>query len=289
MYAQLLAVLAAGACAILAAPVPNPDTSILQFALVLELLESSFYHGGLQKFDVAAFTDAGFPSWVRGRYEQIMQHEDTHVSFLQDALGSQAPQSCVYDFPYTDVTSWIKLSMALEGVGGSAYLGALSLLQDNTTITAAASILSIEQRHNGWISSAVLKEQPWDGAFETPLSVPEVFSIASQFIKSCPSSNPPAPIGPLPILTLPASVEPGSKIQLNFTNPSPGTQLFVGWYNGLQSFFSTIDSDLSTVVPNGLNGTAYAGVVANDTLPRSNNPMVTALAVAQFPFNSMAM
>ncbi|CCM04504.1 uncharacterized protein FIBRA_06684 [Fibroporia radiculosa] len=280
MYAQLLAVLALTRF--------FTDTPILQYALELELLETNFYSGGLQKFDQKAFSDAGFPSWVRGRYEQIREHEQTHVEFLQEVLGPAAPQPCEYDFPYTDVKSWVKLSMNIEGVGGAAYLGAISLLQDNTTTAVAASILSVEQRQEGWISSAVLKHEPWDGAFETPLTMPEVWSIASQFMKSCPSSNPPPPIGPLPVLTMDEWVKPGSKIQLKFDNPNPGTQLYVGWYNGLKSIFTTVDDSLYTVVPHGLHGTAYAGVVSNDATPRFDNPMVTTVAIVKFPFNSMA-
>lgn len=72
------------------------DTQILQYALTLEYLENAFYTGALDKYDAKAFTDAGFAPWVRGRFEQIMDHEKTHVKFLQTALGSAAPQACNY-------------------------------------------------------------------------------------------------------------------------------------------------------------------------------------------------
>lgn len=72
------------------------DTNILQFALSLELLENSFYTGGLAKYDADDFAKAGFESWVRGRFEQLAAHEAEHVSFLQNALGSSAPQACTY-------------------------------------------------------------------------------------------------------------------------------------------------------------------------------------------------
>jgi hypothetical protein len=72
------------------------DTVILQYALTLEHLEDAFYHQALDKFDAAAFKKAGFPSWVRGRFSQIAEHEASHVAFLTSALGSEAVPACTY-------------------------------------------------------------------------------------------------------------------------------------------------------------------------------------------------
>ena len=75
---------------------PTP-TQILQYALTLEHLENTFYSGALSQFDEAAFEAAGFPFWVRGRISQIAQHEEAHVKFLTDALGSDAVAACEYN------------------------------------------------------------------------------------------------------------------------------------------------------------------------------------------------
>lgn len=40
--------------------------------------------------------------------------------------------------------------------------------------------MSIEERQTAWVASAVLKLQPWDGPFETPLSASAAFSLACQ-------------------------------------------------------------------------------------------------------------
>ena len=72
------------------------DTEILQFALNLEQLEITFYTEGLDKLDEKAFADAGYPPWVRARFLQIKEHEQTHVDFLKVALGDKAPQPCTY-------------------------------------------------------------------------------------------------------------------------------------------------------------------------------------------------
>ncbi|KAG5649967.1 hypothetical protein H0H81_001286 [Sphagnurus paluster] len=73
------------------------DTTVLNFALTLEHLENAFYSQALAKFDDNAFAQAGFQSWVRGRFAQVGAHEAAHVSFLSSALGSQATQPCTYN------------------------------------------------------------------------------------------------------------------------------------------------------------------------------------------------
>ena len=117
MFISFIAFMVATATCTMGSPIPAPDgkntqlrshsascteqrtqldTSILQFALSLELLENAFYSGGLAKYDEDDFANAGFESWVRGRFEQIAAHEAEHVAFLQAALGSSAPQACTY-------------------------------------------------------------------------------------------------------------------------------------------------------------------------------------------------
>ena len=77
---------------------PNSlDTEVLQYALTLEHLENTFYSEGLDKLDEQAFADAGYPPWVRARFEQIKGHEATHVQVLSAALGDAAPQPCTYN------------------------------------------------------------------------------------------------------------------------------------------------------------------------------------------------
>ncbi|KAJ7162159.1 ferritin-like domain-containing protein [Mycena filopes] len=151
-------------------------------------------------FSDADFAAAGFPDWTRGRFVQIAEHEATHVAFLTTALqtaGAPAVQACEYKFPVTDVHSFVSLARVLEEVGTNAYTGGAQLIQNKDYLTAAASILAVEGRHEAWISAAVSKGSAWDTAFNTPLLPNAVYTLAAAFIKSCPAANADA----LPTLT----------------------------------------------------------------------------------------
>ncbi|KAI0644422.1 ferritin-like domain-containing protein [Trametes meyenii] len=269
-----------------------PDTDVLQFALTLEHLESAFYADALAKYDAQAFADAGFPEWVRGRYRQIGEQEAAHVKFLSTALGAQATKPCNFIFPHNNPREFAELSVALENVGDSAYTGAAQLVSDKSILTAAASILSVEARHSAWISSATLKNQPWNTAFEAPLTPSGAFSLASLFIKDCPSSNPQLPVKSLPPITLSnAAPAPGTTINITFDAPK-GADLAsasVAWLDGLTVVYSDLNSDGSTVVPPALVGTVFAAVVSSQTEPPNDNNTLSGFAIAEFPFDSHAV
>ncbi|KAG8967339.1 hypothetical protein FRB90_010891, partial [Tulasnella sp. 427] len=165
------------------------DTRLLNFALTLEYLEHAFYTDGLEKYDEHAFQDAGFPSWVRTRFEQIADHEASHVALLSNTLGDKAVKPCQYSFPYSDPQSFVALSVVLEGLGVSAYLGAVKSITNPDLLAVAASIMTTEARHNAWVASAVRKGSAWGGSLDIALATNQVYSIAASFISSCPDAN----------------------------------------------------------------------------------------------------
>jgi hypothetical protein len=101
----------------------------------------------------------------------------------------------------TDVPSFLATASILEGVGVSAYLGAAADIMSKTYLTAAGSILTVESRHSSYLR-ANLKEAPFPQPFDAPLTLDEVYSLASGFITSCPSSNAPLPVKAFPKLQL---------------------------------------------------------------------------------------
>ncbi|KAI0340285.1 hypothetical protein BDW22DRAFT_1334411 [Trametopsis cervina] len=268
------------------------DTEVLQFALTLEHLENTFYNEALSKFDEQAFLDAGFPSWVRGRFEQIKEHEQTHVDFLTKALGDAATKPCTYDFPYNDPKSFAALSMALESIGASAYMGAAHFLENETTLTEAASILAVESRHAAWVASAVLKGSAWDGAFETPLTPNGVYSLASQFIVSCPASNPKLPVMALPKLAIePANPTAGQRIKFSYKHDevkADGAKLYIAWFDGVEVQYSELGGDDMASVPEGLQGTVYGAIVKDKVSNPTDQVILTGLVMFEIGFPSYA-
>ena len=117
-----------------AAPSPSQDAQILNFALLLEYLESSFYtdavSGGALSGEVAKFAQV------------VRDHENAHVAYLKKALGSKAITKPTFDFKGTtmDQNMFIATSIALEDVGVGAYNGQGQNLT-KPTLAAAATIV----------------------------------------------------------------------------------------------------------------------------------------------------
>jgi len=192
------------------------------------------------------------------------------------ALGSAAPAACNYSFPYTDPVSFAALAAVIENVGVSAYLGAAADIVNTAYITVAGSILTTEARHQAWINSAVDEQNPWSSPYDTPLGFNGVYTIASGFITSCPSSNPALPFTAFPALTASSTV-PGTKIQLTYKD-STITEKYLIVYYGLSTTAVPINSDMTVTLPTGLQGTAYAVVSSS-----SNTTMVAASTIVAGP------
>ena len=156
-----LAALATDAFA--ATALPQDIVDVLNFALTLEYLESTFY-------DTGVGTSGLIPASDLAVFQQIMKHEDAHVAFLQGVLGSAAVAKPTFDFTaggmFPDVFSssatFQAVSQAFEDTGVRAYKGqAANLMSQPDILTAALQIHSVEARHaaevrrlrglDGWI------------------------------------------------------------------------------------------------------------------------------------------
>jgi Ferritin-like domain len=135
----------------LGAPSAQQDAEILNFALLLEYLESEFYVDAVNKAAIAGLTprELVFARTVR-------DHELAHVDFLRNALGSAARSKPQFDF--RDTTSnrakFLATAVVLEDTGVAAYNGQGPRLRKRT-LAAAASIVSVEARHAAWIRRIV--------------------------------------------------------------------------------------------------------------------------------------
>ncbi|KAH9914093.1 ferritin-like domain-containing protein [Fomitopsis serialis] len=271
-------------------PAAVTDTSILQYALTLEHLEHTFYVQGLEQYDAQAFCDAGTSLGSRPlRPDQGERARARRVPHSQ--LGADATAPCNYSFPYTDIPSFVAVSQTLEEVGAAAYMGAAISVESRDVLSAALAISHTEARQAGWVSSAVQKEQPWDGDYETPLYFSGVWSLASGFITSCPATNPDLPVQTFPALTLtPAMPVMGQNVSVSYNSTgapiSADGETWLAWYHNMNTTFTAIGADGVTTVPDDLRGTVFAGVVSNTTVTRDDATMLSGLAALSFPYNS---
>ncbi|KKA22366.1 hypothetical protein T310_3572 [Rasamsonia emersonii CBS 393.64] len=180
------------------------DVDVLQFALTLEHLENTFYKQALAQFSEVDFIAAGFDASFFVNLQFVAHDEEQHVVFLQQAIsqaGATPVAACQYTFPFTDVASFVGLATVLEGVGVSAYLGAASIISSKEILNAAAAITVAEGLHQAVQRASILDVVSANIA-GTPLSPNAVFTIASAFIQSCPSTNAELPFSAFPELTV---------------------------------------------------------------------------------------
>jgi hypothetical protein len=163
---------------------PANVVDVLNFALTLEYLEDEFYRNGLEQNGL-------LPANYRNVFETIAKNEGEHVAFLKSALGSAAIAKPDFDLTaggkHPDVLdnykTFLAVAQAFEDTGVSAYKGQAPALQGNGDLLAAAlRIHSVEARHAAAIRLC-RGETPWLGAFDKPLTKPEVLAIAKPFIR----------------------------------------------------------------------------------------------------------
>jgi hypothetical protein len=131
------------------------------------------------------------------------------------AAGAKPVAACTYAFGVKDVQSFVATANILEGVGVSAYLGAAANITNPGYLTAAGSILTVEARHSSYIRASdvpVGSLSPFPSPFDAPLTFNEVYSLATQFITACPSSNPALPFKAFPVLALTSSTPPAQNM-----------------------------------------------------------------------------
>ncbi|KAF2761811.1 hypothetical protein EJ05DRAFT_185703 [Pseudovirgaria hyperparasitica] len=246
------------------------DIDILNFALTAEHLESEFYRQGFAKFPDSDFMALGLSAASIASLKMVGQTEATHVSFLTSAIaaaGAQPVQQCTYNFGFTDAATMVATAKVLEAIGVSAYLGAAPLINSSAILGQAATIATVEARHQTFIRSAASKE-PIPAAFDTPLQPRAVFTLAAPFIQSCPPGSNLA-ITPFPSIALqnPAAAIPGNDLILADAN-QPGGAQFCAFAAPGGAQFAPLTGGKCTV-PQGLQGEVYMMVTKSQSIEDS--------------------
>ncbi|KAJ5267899.1 hypothetical protein N7478_010707 [Penicillium angulare] len=276
------------------------DADILNYALTLEHLEASFYEEGLKNYTKEDFMNAGLNVTFYANLEEIASDEKSHETFLTGALsgkdtstynqkynnnqiipaaGASPVARCNYTFPSTDVKSFLALASVLEGVGVSAYLGAAGSIMNATYLGAAGSILTVEARHSAYLRAA-LAESPSPQAFDNPLDFNEVYTVASPFISSCPSSNGALPVKAFPSLTMSSTsaVMTGSTVQLmtgRGFNMSNTDDIYAAFITVTGPVWATLKSNrkgmFTVTIPKGIAGQSYVVLTKGNKAATDDN------------------
>ncbi|MCX6215590.1 ferritin-like domain-containing protein [Spirosoma sp.] len=123
---------------------PGGDLGILNYAFVLEQIESRFYEL------VLANPYAGMTAMEMQLFQDLRNHEVTHRAFYRAALGSAGIPDLTLDFSdinFKERTDVLEASRKFAEIGTAAYNGGGKYLTDPENLAVAGKIVSVEARH----------------------------------------------------------------------------------------------------------------------------------------------
>jgi serine-rich repeat adhesion-like glycoprotein len=152
------------------------DVGILNFALTLEYLESTFYREAKRR--------AGASGELKSLIDLVARDEDEHVGALTETikkLGGKPVAEPKFDFPYDNTMEFLQLAQTFEDTGVSAYNGAAPQIKSKEVLEAAGSIVQVEARHAAAIRLQN-EEEPAPEAFDPALPEAKVLKAVEPFI-----------------------------------------------------------------------------------------------------------
>ena len=155
----------------------NSDLEILNFALTLEYLESTFYK--------EAKTRAKASGELKSLITMLAEDEQSHVEALTATikkLGGKPVAEPKFNFPYNNTAGFLKLAQTFEDTGVSAYNGAAPSITEKAVLAAAGSIVQVEARHAAAIRLQNKKE-PAPLGFDPSLKEAQVLTAVEPFIQ----------------------------------------------------------------------------------------------------------
>ena len=154
------------------------DVGILNFALTLEYLESTFYEEAKKR----AKPNRELTELIDLIAEDEKQHVEALTATIKQ-LGGKSVKAPKATFPYKDTAGFLKLAQTFEDTGVSAYNGAAPSIKSKDLLATAGSIVQVEARH-----AAAIRLQnsapPAPVAFDPSLSQSQVLKAVQPFITS---------------------------------------------------------------------------------------------------------
>lgn len=127
-----------------------------------------------------------YRGWNAKNFQSIRNHENAHVEFLVNALGTSArPKPTFQGLEQKTLGAFVSVARTLENVGVGAYLGAAPVITSSAYLAAAGSIATIEARHAGYLNVLLNQFVSQNNEnFETALTAKQVSDAAKPFVKS---------------------------------------------------------------------------------------------------------
>jgi Ferritin-like domain len=145
------------------------DIGILNYALTLEYLESSFYN---EATSAGRITNPALKQLLR----TVTKDENAHVKLLKKVLGSHAIKKPKFDFQGIprDQSKFAATTYVLENTGVHAYLGQAPNIREAKVLLTAASIVTVEARHAGAIGLYLGKGIAPNGPLDNGLTAAQI-------------------------------------------------------------------------------------------------------------------
>jgi hypothetical protein len=152
------------------------DVDILNFALTLEFLESTFY----REAKARAKASGELKKLIGLLADDEKQHVDALTATIKK-LGGKPVAEPKFNFAYNDTAGFLKLAQTFEDTGVSAYNGAGPAIKSKEVLGAAGSIVQVEARHAAAIRLQN-KEEPAPDAFDPSLDEAQVLKAVEPFL-----------------------------------------------------------------------------------------------------------
>jgi rubrerythrin len=155
------------------------DVDVLNYALTLEYLESTFYAESVKQV-------SGLSSDERKLAERLRDDERAHVDALTATikdLGGKPAARPTFDFggAFASRAAFLRTATTLEDTGVSAYNGAATSISSVDVLAAAGGIVQVEARHAALIRLARDKP-PAPQAFDKASDMEEALAAVQPFI-----------------------------------------------------------------------------------------------------------
>ena len=253
---------------------------VWQLALYIEHLEIGLYFTAFARFSEQDFINAGFDAFYYQSLRDILHEHQYQAQWIRDNFISRnepAVLACRYSFPFTDIKSFIELSIVLESFATSFYLSAaysVVIAPDPDTllefaVATAGSTAAIDAKHVAF-QRLSLKQNVTDTNYFPPLRLNESYTFANTFARSCPQSRYTLPFTLLPTLTPNVTqVQPGQVVDfyssLPIGNSLNGLFIYDNSYSA-STILTTGDKPghFHTTIPSEAAGQLYFVVTLHD-------------------------